>query len=77
MKILILGDFNVEIDDPKIQTFCEVYDLKSLIKQPTQYKNPDKPPCVNLILTSVPRMFQSTCAIETGLSDVHLMTVTL
>ena len=23
-KILILGDFNVEIDDPKMQTFSEV-----------------------------------------------------
>ena len=28
-------------------------------------------------MTNVPRMFQSTCAIETGLSDFHLMTVTV
>ena len=31
-KILILGDFNVEINDPKMQSFCEMYNFKSLIK---------------------------------------------
>ena len=29
------------------------------------------------MLTNFPRMFQSTCVIETGLSDFHLMTVTV
>ena len=76
-KILILGDFNVEINDPKMQTFCEMYNFKSLIKQPTCYKNPDKLSCIDFILTNVPRMLQSTCVIETGLSDFHLMTVTV
>ena len=60
-----------------MQTFCEMYNFKSLIKQPTCYKNPDKPSCIDFILTNVPRMFQSTCVIETGLSDFHLMTVTV
>ena len=77
-KILILGDFNIEINDPKMQTFCEMYNFnKSLIKQPTCYKNPEKPSCIDFILTNVPRIFQSTCVIETGLSDFHLMTVTV
>ena len=76
-KILILGDFNVEINDPKMQTFCEMHNFKSLIKQPSCYKNPDKPSCIDFILTNVPRIFQSTCVIETGLSDFHLMTVTV
>ena len=60
-----------------MQSFCESYNLKSLIKQPICYKNPDKPTCIDLILTNVPCMFQSTCVIETGLSDFHLMTVTV
>ena len=76
-KIFIMGDFNMEIDDPKMQTFCEVYNFKSLIKQPTCYKNPIKPSCIDLMLTNFPRMCQSTCVIETGLSDFHLMTVTV
>ena len=51
-KILILGDFNVEINDPKMQTFSEMYNFKSLIKQPTCYKNPGKPSCNDFILTN-------------------------
>ena len=30
-----------------MQTFCAVYNFKSLIKQPTCYKNPVKPSCID------------------------------
>ena len=76
-KILILGDFNVEADDQNMKTFCDSYSLTSLIKQPTCYKNPSNPKCIDLILTNVPRSFQTTCVIETGLSGFHLMTLTV
>ena len=75
--MLILGDFNIEIDEPHMKSFCETYNLTNLIKQPTCYKNPDNPTCIDLILTNDPRTFQSTCVIETGLSDFHLMTLTI
>ena len=42
-KILILRDFNVEIEEENMESFCENYNLKSLIKQLTCYKNPNKP----------------------------------
>ena len=74
---MILGDFNVDIEEANMKSFCENYNPKRLIKQPTCYKNPIKPTCFDLILTNVPRMFQSTFIIETGLSDLHLMTVTV
>ena len=73
-KILILGDFNVEADDQNMKTFCDSYSLTSLIKQLTCYKNPSHPKWIDLILTNVPRGFQ---IIETGLSDFHLMTLTV
>ena len=44
---------------------------------PACCKNPNSPTCIDLILTNVPRSFQSTCVIETGLSDFHLMTLTV
>ena len=37
----------------------------------------DNQTCINLILINVPRSFQSTCALETGLFDFHLMTLTV
>ena len=69
-KILILGDFNVEADDQNMKTFWNSYSLTSLIKRYKMiqkwYKNPSHPKCIDLILTNVPRGFQSTCVIETG-----------
>ena len=76
-NIIILGDFNVGGEEPHMKTFCENYNLQNLIKQPTCYKNPSRPTSIDLILTNVPRSFQSTCVIETGLSDFHLMTLTV
>ena len=40
-----------------MKSFCENYNLKSLVKQPTCYKNPDKPAFIDLILTNVPCRF--------------------
>ena len=74
---MILGDFNVGTEDYYMKLFCENYNLKSLIKQPTCYKNPDNPTCIDLILTNVPRSFQSIFFLETGLSNFHLMTLSV
>ena len=74
-NIILLGDFNVCVDDETMRNFCNSYSLNSFIKQPTCFKNPKNPSCIDLILTKKPRSFQSTCVIETGLSDFHRMTV--
>ena len=76
-KALILGGVNVEADDQNMKTFCDSDSLTSLIKQATCYKNPSYPKCIDLIFTNVPPTFQTTCAIETGLSDFHLRTLTV
>ena len=59
-----------------MKCFCSLNDLKSLLDQPTCYKNPDKPTYIDLILTSHTSCFQQNNAFETGLSDFHLMVVT-
>ena len=71
--MILLGDFTV--DDNHIKSSCKIYDLKNLIEQPTSYKNPSNPLSIDLILTNVPRSFQSTCVMETRLPDIHLMTL--
>ena len=67
-KVLILGDYHAGIEEKHMKCFCDNYNLKSLIKQPTCYKNPDNPTCIDLLLTNAYRSFQSTCVLEKGLS---------
>ena len=52
---LLLGDFNSETSENAIIKFCKVYRLKNLVKGATCYKNPEKPSCIDLILTNRPR----------------------
>ena len=76
-NVAFLGDFNAGIEETTMKSFCESYNLTSLIKQPTCFKNPEKPSCIDLTLTNRPKSFQTTCVIETGLSDFHRMTVSV
>ena len=76
-NIIILGDFNCEPSEPVISDFCDIYNLKNLIKVPTCFKNPTNPSCIDLILTNRYKSFQNSTAIETGISDFHKMIVTV
>ena len=50
---------------------------KNLVKEPTSYKNPDNPSCVDLFITNHTGSFMKTTAVSTGLSDFHKMVVTV
>ena len=76
-NIILLGDFNVETEEKNISDFMNIYNLKSLIKEKTCYKNPERPSCIDLILTNSPRSFQNSNVFETGLSDFHKLVVTV
>ena len=76
-RLLFLGDLNVGMEDSSIKIFCRNYNLTSMINKPTCYKNPDKPTCIDLILTDCPGSFQNSSVIETDLSDFHKMVVTV
>ena len=66
-QLLFLGDFNAGVEDSAIKNFCSSYNLTSMLNKPTCFKNPDKPSCIDLILTNCPQSFKNSCAIETGL----------
>ena len=76
-NFLLIGDFNAEVSDVSMKEFCDIYSFKNLIKEPTCFKNPANPKCIDLMLTNRHRSFQNSCVIETGLSDFHKMTVTV
>ena len=75
--LLFVRDFNVTDDEHHMKSFCENYGLRNLIRHSTCYKNQSNSVCIDLILTNLPRSFQSICVVETGLSDFHLMNVTV
>ena len=74
-NIFLMGDFNADMENVSLKHFCDLYNLKNLIKVPTCFKNPENPKCIDLVLTSSYRSFQNSYAIETGLSDFHKMIV--
>ena len=74
---MVIGDLNAEVNLECMKLSCKTYDLSSLIKVPTCYKNPEKPSCIDLLLTKRPKSFQSSSAVESRPSDFHKMTVTV
>ena len=74
---IALGDFNTEISDLNMECFCTVNNLKCIIKEPTFYKNPDYPTCLDLIFTNYPKNFQDLSTFETGLSYFHKVVLTV
>ena len=56
--------------------FCEAYNLKNLVKEPTCFKNPLNLKCVHLMLTNRPNSSRNNLFAETGLSEFHKMAIT-
>ena len=79
-NILLLDDFNAEVENNFLKEFCDLYGTKSLIKIPTCYKNSANTTCIDLMVTNSDgsnQSCQNSCTIETGLSDFHEVIVTI
>ena len=76
-NIILIDDFNTERNDTALSDFCEIFNLKTILKDKACFKYPNKPSCINLIITSKPKSFQNSIIIEKGLSDFHKMCVTV
>ena len=48
-----MGDYNADITETKMKSFCEIYHLTDIIKQPTCFKIPSNPSCIHPV--QVPR----------------------
>ena len=76
-NFILLGDLNSEPTESAVRYFCQIYGCQNLIKDNTCFKNPEKPSCIDLIITNRPKSFQNSVTLETGLSDFHKMTLTV
>ena len=68
-NILLIGDFNSQMELEKMKEFCESYNLENLIRDPTCYKNVLNPTSIDMILTNRANLFTNSCCIETGISQ--------
>ena len=76
-NFLIMGDFNSETNESAMMDFCSIFNLHNLVKEPTCFKNPQNPSSIDVMLTNRPKSFLRTITVETGISDHHIMTVTV
>ena len=67
---------NTNLEENSIPIFVKFITLKS-IKEKTCFKNPENVAYMNVILTHRPKKFQISTVVETGLSDVDKMCVTV
>ena len=74
-NLILIGDFNSQMEEDAMKEFCDTYNLKNLITEPTCFKNAQNPTLIDLILTNKPKSFHNSMCIETGISDFHKMTV--
>ena len=75
-KILLMGDFNSEMFEASMNSFCNLYNLNCLVQEPTCYKNPERPSCIDLFLSNCENHLLKTEILETGLSDFHKLIIT-
>ena len=77
-----MGDFNSQPNDKALKDFLDLFVFTNLVNEPTCYKNPHNPRLIDLFIIDLfianrPKMLQNTINVETGLSDFHMMTVTV
>ena len=54
-NLMIMGDFNVCMEEISMSGFCDTFGLKSLTKEATWCQNLENPSSIDLILTNNPR----------------------
>ena len=69
-NFVVIGDFNLPVENSHLEAIIQAYDLSSLKKKPTCYQS-HTPSCNDLILTNRKHLFQLSNAFKTGLSDHH------
>ena len=76
-NFIFLGNFNAGMEHSALKDYKNLYFLTSLISKPIYWKNCSNSTCINLILISRPKFWQSANVIETRLSDFHKIVITI
>ena len=63
--LLIMGDLNADVSGASMTSFFTLFKLKSIVKEPICYKDPENPSCIDLFLTNCPKSFHNSYLYET------------
>ena len=75
-NILLMGDFNMTPNNPKLIELIADHELYILISEPTSFKSIN-PICTDNFLTNKKTHFTKTLKLETGASDYHKLIGTM
>ena len=76
-RVTLAGDFNAQVVEKSFDSFLYQHELTSINRNPTCYKNPNNPSCIDHILTNSPKSFFKTETVFTGLSDFHKLVLSV
>ena len=67
---MLIGDFNLTVNNKNLGVFMNTFNLDSLINKPTCFQSAN-PTCIDLILTNKKAFFKNSNVLEVGISDHH------
>ena len=76
-RVVLASDLNAQVGEKSFDTFLYQHQLTSISRNPTCYKNPNNPSCIDHILTNSPKSFFKTETVFTGLSDFHKLVLSV
>ena len=71
-KLILIGDFNLTIDNKSLKNVMSTFDLECLIKKPACFQSLN-PTCIDLILANKKEFFKNTDVIEVGISKLIIV----
>ena len=75
-NIVLMGDFNMTLNNPKLSQLIADHELCALISELTCFKSIN-PTCIDNFLTNKKTRFMKTLTFETGVSDHHKLIGTM
>ena len=70
-RVALGCDFNAHVGGKLFDTFLYQYEITSINRNPTRYKNTNTPSCIDHMLTNSPKSLFQKETVFTGLSDFH------
>ena len=69
-NVMLIGDFNLTVNNKSLRLFMNAFNLDSLINKPTCFQSAN-PTCIDLTLTNKKILFKNSNVLVVGISDHH------